>query len=145
MPEAEAMARSLGHDVEITGKIPQAELPKVYTRGDVFLFPTIEDGFAVVLAQAKAAGLPIITTPNGAGHDLVHSDREGWIVPIRDADAMIRRLRWCDEHRDALAKTVESGASDIRSRNWTEVAAEFEEIVRARQAARSRGAFAHAG
>lgn len=145
MAEAEAMTASLGPDVQVVGKVPQAELPKVYTGGDVFLFPTIEDGFAVVLAQAKAAGLPIITTPNGAGHDLVRSERDGWIVPIRDADAMIARLRWCDANREALARTIEGGAGEIRSRSWTEVAEEFEQIVRARQAARVQGAFAHAG
>jgi len=145
MAEAEAMARALPPEVQVVGKVPQDELPQIYTQGDVFLFPTIEDGFAVVLAQAKAAGLPIITTPNGAGADLVHSDRDGWIVPIRDADAMVARLRWCDANREALAATVEGGAGEIRSRNWTEVAAEFEDIVRARQADRSRGAFAHAG
>jgi glycosyltransferase involved in cell wall biosynthesis len=145
MAEAEAMARSFGPHVQVIGKVPQAELPKTYARGDVFVFPTIEDGFAVVLAQAKAAGLPIITTPNGAGHDLVQSDRDGWIVPIRDADAIMARLRWCDANREALARTIASGASEMRSRSWTDVAAEFEDIVRGRHAAPARGALAHAG
>ena len=145
MPEAEALVGSFPPEVEIVGKIPQADLPQIYTRGDVFLFPTIEDGFAVVLAQAKAAGLPVITTPNGAGHDLIRSERDGWIVPIRDADAMIARLRWCDGHRDALAAAIEQGGGDVRSRSWTEVAAEFEQIVRRQQALRERGAIVHVG
>jgi glycosyltransferase involved in cell wall biosynthesis len=145
MAEAQAMTRSLPPEVQVIGKVPQAELPKVYTGGDVFLFPTIEDGFAVVLAQAKAAGLPIITTPNGAGTDLVRSEQDGWIVPIRDADAMVTRLRWCDANREALARSVESGSRDVRSRSWTEVAADFENIIRARQSMRSEGALVHAG
>jgi len=144
-PEAEDLAGSLGPEVRIPGKVAQSELPRHYEQGDVFLFPTIEDGFAVVLAQAKAAGLPIITTPNGAGYDLVQSERDGWVVPIRDADAMVARLRWCDEHRAALAAMVDAGGTEIRSRSWTDVAAEYEEIVRARLAAGSRGVFAHAG
>ncbi len=145
MAEAEAMTRSLPADVQVIGKVPQADLPKVYTGGDVFLFPTIEDGFAVVLAQAKAAGLPIITTPNCSGPDLIQADRDGWIVPIRDADAMVARLRWCDANRNALARMVEQGGSEIRSRNWTEVAADFEDIVRKRQAVCAQGVLVHAG
>jgi glycosyltransferase involved in cell wall biosynthesis len=144
MPEAQAAVERFGPHVTLPGKLPQAELPSVYRQGDVFLFPTIEDGFGVVLAQAKAAGLPIVTTPNGAGGDLVQSDNDGWIVPIRDAEAITERLRWCDEHRDALARMVETGAGQVRSRSWTEVAADFEAIVRNRQPGPPRGVLANA-
>ncbi len=144
MPEAEAMARALPPEVQVIGKIPQAELPKIYQNGDVFLFPTIEDGFAVVLAQAKAAGLPVITTPNAAGPDLLEADRDGWIVPIRDADAMVARLKWCDANREALARMVE-GEAHITSRSWTDVAADFENIVRTQRTARAQGVMVHAG
>jgi glycosyltransferase involved in cell wall biosynthesis len=145
MPEAEAAVARLGPHVTMVAKMPQAELPSVYRQGDVFLFPTIEDGFGVVLAQAQAAGLPIITTPNGAGGDLVRSDADGWIVPIRDAEAITERLQWCDAHRDALGRMAEAGSGQVRSRSWTEVAGDFEKIVRTRQAGLTRGVLADAG
>jgi glycosyltransferase involved in cell wall biosynthesis len=127
LPEAEALVASLASRVEILGKLPQSSLPSAYGLADVFLFPTIEDGFPVVLAQAKAAGLPIITTPHGAGTDLIQHGRDGWIVPIRNVDALVEQLLWCDTHRTALADMAGSRGS-CPSRSWAEVAADFEQI-----------------
>jgi glycosyltransferase involved in cell wall biosynthesis len=126
MPEGRRLLASLPANVEVTGKIPQAQLPAVYRDADLFVFPTIEDGFPAVLAQAQAAGLPIITTPNGAGHDIVRSDRDGWIVPIRRPEAVVERLDWCERNRSALATMVASGGQETRSRTWDEVAEQFE-------------------
>ena len=45
----------------VVGKEPQDELRNHYSWADVFIFPTIEDGFATVLTQAASAGLPLIS------------------------------------------------------------------------------------
>jgi starch synthase len=59
---------------------------------DVFVFPSLFEGFGLVLLEAMAMGLPIITTPHTAGPDLIEKDREGFIVPIRDANAIAEKL-----------------------------------------------------
>src|SRR5262249_9954867 len=46
--------------IKFLPRVPQFELAKEYARGDVFFFPTLQDGYAAVLAQAHAAGLPIL-------------------------------------------------------------------------------------
>jgi glycosyltransferase involved in cell wall biosynthesis len=127
MHEARPLLASLPGNVEIAGKVPQSALRQFYDDADVFLFPTIEDGFPVVLAQAHAAGLPIITTPNGAGHDIVRTERDGWIVPIRDPQAIVDRLDWCSRNRAALAETIDAKRTGI-SRTWEQVAEEFEQL-----------------
>jgi glycosyltransferase involved in cell wall biosynthesis len=127
MPEADAIVASIASRVEVLGKLPQTSLPSAYALADVFLFPTIEDGFPVVLAQAKAAGLPIITTAHGAGTDLIQHGRDGWIIPIREVDAIVEQLHWCDENRAALAEMAGCRGS-CPSRSWAEVAADFEQI-----------------
>lgn len=107
------------------GRIPQQDLPEVYAAADLFLFPTIEDGYAVVLAQAQAAGLPIIASCNCAAPDLVEDGRTGWVLPIRQPGLYVERLRWCDMHRDALAGLLVDGYQRYRPRDWAEVADRF--------------------
>jgi glycosyltransferase involved in cell wall biosynthesis len=128
MREARSLLTSLPEHVEVLGKVPQSALPQIYSDADVFLFPTIEDGFPVVLAQAHAAGLPIITTPNGAGDDIVTTEREGWIVPIRSPQAILERLEWWTHNRAALAETVAATGGPTHVRTWDHVAAEFERL-----------------
>src|SRR5262249_34160868 len=95
---------------------------------DIFVFPTIQDGYAAVLAQAKASGLPIIASTNCAGPDLVTPGEDGWVVPIRTPAAIIDRLREADADRSRLAAMSEAVYDSFRPRDWSDVAADFEHI-----------------
>jgi glycosyltransferase involved in cell wall biosynthesis len=128
-PRTEAMRTALaqaGPNVEVLAKRPQRRLPDVYWGADLFVFPTIHDGFGLVLTQAKAAGLPILATTNSAAPDLISENRDGWIVPIRDPRALAERLRWCEGHRAELASMTEQIYRHFRPRDWADVAADFE-------------------
>jgi glycosyltransferase involved in cell wall biosynthesis len=124
--EARAALSELRAAITLRSKQPEAELARVYGWGDVFLFPTIQDGFAVVLAQANAAALPILTTTNCSGPDLLREGESGWIVSIRSPEALAERLRWCDQHRAELATMVRRIHENFRPRDWSDVAMDFE-------------------
>ena len=114
--------------VELIPRQRQWDLPQQYEWGDVFVFPTIEDGFAVVLAQAAANGLPILATTNCAAPDMVRDGLNGWVLPIRSPEAFIERLRWCDANRAALAAMARDASERFHPRTWDDVAADFEEV-----------------
>lgn len=127
--EAKDLVAKLPANVTLVPRQPQSKLPEWYNRGDVFLFPTLEDGFAVVLAQAYANALPIITTTNCAGPDMLRHGESGWVLPIRRPDLFIEQLLWCDAHRDRLADVVRRLYDEYQARDWNDVAADFERIV----------------
>ena len=131
LPEAEREIASLAGKVDVRGKVAHGDLPAVYQEADLFLFPTIEDGFGLVLAQAKAAALPVLTTAHSAGTDLIAEGQDGWILPIRRPDAIIERLRWCHDRREEVARMVGASAT-VPSRDWSDVAADFEGVCAAR-------------
>ena len=116
--------------IEFIPKQPQSELPPYYGAADIFIFTTIEDGYAVVLSQAQAAGLPIISTTNCSAPDIIVENETGWVLPIRSPDAFIDRLKWCHEHRPELAQMVNKIYEDFQPRDWTNVAEDFTVIVR---------------
>jgi glycosyltransferase involved in cell wall biosynthesis len=128
-PEGKDIVAKLPANVVMVPRQPQSKLPEWYNRGDVFLFPTLEDGFAVVLAQAYANALPIITTNNCAGPDMIRHGESGWVLPIRRPDLFIEQLLWCDTHRDKLADVARRLYDSYRARDWNDVAADFERIV----------------
>lgn len=57
-----------------------------YRRSDVFVLPTLSDGFALTQLEALAHGLPVIATPN-CGR-VVENGETGFLVPARDAQAL---------------------------------------------------------
>lgn len=127
-PEVSGLLLELGQGATLVAKVPQHELPHAYAHADLYLFPTIEDGFAVVLAQAQASGLPILTTTNCSGADLVREGETGWVLPIRSPAAFVERLRWCAAQRVELAALVRRAYAEFQPRDWSAVGADFEQI-----------------
>ncbi len=126
--EVKKLVQNISNLAEFIPSQPQHTLPEWYAWGDVFIFPTIEEGAPVVLGQANASGLPILTTPNGSGPDFIREDENGWVLPIRNSEAFIERLLWCDAHRKELAGMVWKIYNNFQSRDWSEVAKDFEKI-----------------
>ncbi len=118
--------RELKGEAEFVGKRPQAELPGEYAWGDLFLLPTVEDGFGLVLPQALACGLPVLTTLNCGAADLIEHERNGWVLPARRPELLLERLRWCDEHRDEFEKMVTAAYDTGTEWDWAETARETE-------------------
>ncbi len=74
------------------GHVPQRELYKYYSQGSVFCLMSIEEGLAMVQPQAMACGLPVICTTNTGGEDIVRDGLDGFVIPIRDVDALKEKL-----------------------------------------------------
>jgi glycosyltransferase involved in cell wall biosynthesis len=68
-------------------------LPEYFGRSDVFVIPSRHDGWGVVVNQALAAGLPVITSNAvGAGVDLVENGANGLHVAAGDVDELFRAM-----------------------------------------------------
>lgn len=124
-PEAKTLLTQASEVIELVNRVPENELRQHYEWADVFVFPTIQDGFAAVLLQAAAAGLPIIATTNCSAPDFVREGITGWIVPIRDPDALSSRLIWCDNNRKPLAQAAQAAADGTYIRDWKTVASDL--------------------
>jgi starch synthase len=95
--------------VEFLGSVPQTELPRIMSTSHVLVLPSIEDGFGMVMGQAMACGCPVLSSTNTGGEDLYTDSVEGFIVPIRDVDAMADRMqRLADD--PALQKRMSEAA-----------------------------------
>ena len=82
------------------GKRPYRELCKYYSYGSVFVISSLEEGLAYVIPQAMACGLPVICTPNTGGADVVRDGVDGYIIPIRDVNALKEKILYYYEHQD---------------------------------------------
>ncbi|MCS4155845.1 glycosyltransferase involved in cell wall biosynthesis [Salinibacter ruber] len=87
------------------GRVPRDEVSDYYRNADVFVLPTLSDGFAITQLEAMAHGLPVVTTPN-CGR-VVTDGEDGWIIPPRDSDVLAETLADCARHRAQLHQMAE--------------------------------------
>jgi glycosyltransferase involved in cell wall biosynthesis len=68
------------------GRVPRDEVDEWYRRSDVFVLPTLSDGFAITQLEAMSHGLPVIATPRCGA--VVEDGENGSVVPVRDPDRL---------------------------------------------------------
>ena len=86
--------------------MPQAQLKDLFSRSHALVLPSIEEGLALVQAQAMACGCVVVGTAHTGAEDLLTDCQEGFVVRIRDASAIAARLQ---QLADAPAKRAEMG------------------------------------
>jgi glycosyltransferase involved in cell wall biosynthesis len=86
-PEA---AASASKNIQWLGMIPRSDAARLYQQSDIFVLPTLSDGFAITQLEAMAHGLPVIVTPN-CGR-VVEDGVSGFIIPPRNAAALAEAI-----------------------------------------------------
>lgn len=107
--------RSAPPNVRFTGSIILDQIGQAYSNADLFVLPTISDGFALTQLEAMAHGLPVIATPNCG--EVVSDGTDGFIVPARNGQALADAIVRLDEDRTLLESM--SHAALAKSRTFT--------------------------
>ncbi len=103
------------------GPFPEWELHKYYSQGSVFCLASIEEGLAMVQAQAMACGLPVVCTTNTGAADLVREGQNGFIVPIRDVEALKEKILYYYENPEARTAMGDSARRRVQAGfSWTD-------------------------
>jgi glycosyltransferase involved in cell wall biosynthesis len=74
------------------GFISQEDVPNVLSHADVGVFPSLEDGFAQVVPQQLACGVPVIVTSNTGSSDIIQDGLNGYVVPPFDSDSIAEKI-----------------------------------------------------
>ena len=104
--ELEAQASELGLDGEVifSGPVPDADKWHKYAAADLFVLPTHSENFGIVVAEALAAEVPVLTTTGTPWQELEDNDCGWWVAPEPDAihDALATALRQADTERSEM-------------------------------------------
>ena len=107
-----------GDQVRIRPSVSSTELIAAYQSADLFVFPSVAEGFAQVLLESLASGLPILSTTRTAAPDLITDGREGFIVAPQSAFAVASSIDWALTHRAELAQMRLAARSRAEYFTW---------------------------
>ncbi|MHB8628605.1 MAG: glycosyltransferase family 4 protein [Aggregatilineales bacterium] len=70
--------------VKLAGRVIHADLPSLYQAANVYVHSSSYEGFGVVMIEASAAGLPVISTTTDGARDIIREGETGLLVPLND-------------------------------------------------------------
>ncbi|MGH1420095.1 MAG: glycosyltransferase family 4 protein [Hyphomicrobiaceae bacterium] len=73
------------------GQIARIDASTIWRDHDIFILPTLSDGFAITQLEATAHGLPVIVTPNCG--EVIENEKSGLIIPTRNAKAISEAIQ----------------------------------------------------
>jgi glycosyltransferase involved in cell wall biosynthesis len=99
-----ALFRPFESQVQVRASVSLPDLQAAYRQADLFVFPSVAEGFAQVLLESLASGLPILSTTHTAAPDLIEEGKEGFVVEPRRPDLLAERIEWALSHRSELTE-----------------------------------------
>jgi alpha-maltose-1-phosphate synthase len=109
--------------VRILGPIPQGQLAAHMSAAHVLALPSVEEGLALVMAEAMACGCPVLASINTGAEDLFENAQQGFIVEPRDVESLTARLQClADDPKLAGAMSLKARARIEEIGGWADYA-----------------------
>ena len=108
----------INRKIKFIKHVQQNKLIDYYNNSDVFIIASIEDGFAMVILQALACGLPVICTQNSGGSELIKNGENGYIVGIRDVEDIKRKMLLLYNDKKKLCNLKKNVISNRKEISW---------------------------
>lgn len=98
--------------------LPHSEVLKLMQAHDVLLFPSLFEGFGLVITEAMSQGTPVITTDRTAGPDLIDHGHNGWLVEAGSTDAIQKCLEDILVNPEKIKEVGQAASNTAKGRPW---------------------------
>ena len=115
-------------NIYIEGTVPFEKMPEIYSSADVFLFPTINEGFANVMLEAAASGLPIVCFDATSMPEFVEHGKNGYLARnLEEMASYLGKLISDENTRDKLSRGAREQSLMF---DWEMIAKQYAEIYK---------------
>jgi glycosyltransferase involved in cell wall biosynthesis len=112
-----------------TPRIRTRDLVRHFQEADLFVLPSLAEGFGHVYLEALSCGVPIICTENTGGADIIRNGESGWTIPAGDAAALADCLSWALSHRRQLREMREAARTAAEGYSWQHFRQRVREVL----------------
>ena len=109
--------------------LPRERILEEMRGQDVLVFPSLFEGFGLVVTEALSQGLPVITTDRTCGPDVLNEGIEGFLVPTSNPHAIVEKLDLLHCDRERLAAMSEAARKKAEKLSWEDYRQKIVEVV----------------
>lgn len=105
-------------NIKFLGFINHDDLINYYKKSDVFVFPTLGEGFGLVLLEAMSVGLPCIVSDLAGGDDVVDNGKNGFVFQAGNDKDLSEKILWFVNNRDKISQMGKYSSSYVKKYTW---------------------------
>ncbi len=100
---------------------------------DVLVFPSLFEGFGLVITEAMSQGTPVITTNRTAGPDIIESDKNGWLIDAASTESLVRAIEKIICQPELVALNGIQARAKAANRPWQQYGIDLAQAVACKQ------------
>lgn len=114
--------------VSFVGKVPNHKVSQYMIESDIFVLPSLSEGFGIVLLEAMASGLPIVASNVGGIPSLVQNEINGFLVESRNPERISEKVLLLFDNEELMIKISENNKKIVEQYDWEKVVVQLEDI-----------------
>ena len=113
----------VGPGIECIGSVDFRQMPEIYSKGTIFVMPTLQEPFGLSFLEAMAHRLPCVGTEIQAIPEIVEDGETGFVVPVSDHDELARKIILLLNDEGLMERMGKKGYEKVRQHyTWDIVA-----------------------
>ena len=116
-------------NIHLLGQKPYEEVIQYYHSSDIFILPTLEDLFSLVVMEAMACGLPVLTTIYNGARELIREGKNGYIFDSADIESVRESVIKILRRKDNLIEMGKVSLKDINDFSHKKVIGSLSQIL----------------
>lgn len=109
--------------------MPHEQVLKLMRKNDVLVFPSLFDGFGLVITEAMAQGTPVIASDRSAGPDLITHGKNGWLMKGGEAQSLRDVIEDILDNRERIAEVGRAAMMSAKQRPWNVYSTELYKAI----------------
>jgi len=114
--------------ITFVGTIPNEKVPDYMAAADIFVLPSLSEGFPVTLLEAMASGLPIVTTRVGGLPDIIKDGENGFLVEPENPQQIADKLQLLLHDEELRNKISSINKETVKRYSWENVTKNLEQV-----------------
>jgi glycosyltransferase involved in cell wall biosynthesis len=114
--------------VEFAGRVPHERVQDYMNQAEVFVLPSLSEGFPVTILEAMACGLPVVATRVGGIPDIIDDDANGYLIDTKNPEQIAEALLKLLQDKQLRKDISENNREGVRRYRWDAVAATLEGV-----------------
>jgi glycosyltransferase involved in cell wall biosynthesis len=114
--------------LEVVPFVSRSEMPDLYARHDLFVFPSLFEGLPIVLLEAMASGMPVVTTETCGMKDVIEDEHNGLLVKPAHTGELVAAVERMMESPELRARLGQAAQNSAKRYTWRRVAEQLEKV-----------------